>query len=176
MPGYASIGIAFLIGTIRRPLRCGKRGHRKYRFGSGHRSIDVARDYRLDKFLFWRRLHVYIGNGQGAILNRVTGPKLSLIEGQLKASGSVYLINPQGIVVGPHGTIATCSMVLLQDSSTGQQVFVDTGSKGTVSNVGGAGPHKISLQAADGNVYALAGRNSALAPTAPQPGAEICGW
>lgn len=178
---------------------------------------------------------VYIANGQGATLNRVTGHDLSLIEGQLKASGSVYLINPQGIIVGPHGVITTGgrfvgatldpsnsafmagsdetftgsgrgsivnlgaisstgadvflisrnlvanagkiasakgsaeldvgSRVLLHDASTGQQVFVDSGSHGTVLNVGAIRAAQISLQAADGNVYALAGRNSALRAT-----------
>ncbi len=178
---------------------------------------------------------VYINNGSGATLNRVTGRDLSLIEGQLKATGSVYLINPQGIVVGPHGTITTGGRfvastldtsnsdflsagnatfagtsgasvvnlgkisstggdvflisrnlvanggtlqatkgsaeldvganVLLQDSSSGQQVFVDAGSKGTVVNTGAIRAAQISLQAADGNIYALAGRSGALRAT-----------
>lgn len=165
----------------------------------------------------------------------MTGRDLSLIEGQLKATGSLYLINPQGIVVGPHGTITTGgrfvastlntidkdfmnganltftgtsgasvvnlgaisstggdvflisrklivndgriqaakgtaeldvgSNVLLQDASTGQQVFVDAGSHGTVVNAGSIRAAQISLQAADGNIYALGGKNSALRAT-----------
>ncbi len=175
---------------------------------------------------------VSISNGAGATLNRVTGGSLSSIEGQLKATGSVYLINPQGIVIGSHGTVSTggrfvastldtsnsafmgggnltltglgsgCvvnlgtvsssggdvflisrkfvgnmgsiqaakgtaelnvgSNILLQDSSTGQQVFVDAGTKGTVVNAGAIHAAQISLQAADGNIYALAAKNSAL--------------
>lgn len=178
---------------------------------------------------------VFIDNGSGATLNRVTGHDLSLIEGQLKATGSVYLINPQGIVVGSHGTITTGgrfvassldannsafmaggnvtftgsgrggivnlgsisstggdvflisrslvtnagridaakgnaeldvgSTVLLQDASSGQQVFVDAGSRGTVMNAGSIRAAQISLQAADGNIYALAGKRSALRAT-----------
>ncbi len=178
---------------------------------------------------------VSIDNGSGATLNRVTGHDLSLIEGQLKATGSVYLINPQGIVVGPHGTITTGgrfvassldttnstfmadgnltftgsgrggiinlgsisstgsdvflisrsliinagkidaakgsaeldvgSNVLLQDASTGQQIFVDVGSRGTVVNAGSVRAAQISLQAADGNIYAFAGKNGALRAT-----------
>ena len=46
---------------------------------------------------------VSINNGSGATLNRVTGGQASQIDGQLTATGSAYLINPQGVVVGPTG-------------------------------------------------------------------------
>ncbi len=46
-------------------------------------------------------------NGSGATLNRVTGGNPTLILGALSATGSVYLINPQGIVIGPGGSVAT---------------------------------------------------------------------
>src|ERR1700678_2987566 len=48
---------------------------------------------------------VLFNNGSGATLNRVTGRQLSQIDGSLKATGSVYLINPQGIVIGPSGQV-----------------------------------------------------------------------
>ena len=51
--------------------------------------------------------HVSIMNGTGATLNRVTGGKLSSILGTLSATGSVYLINPQGIVIGRNGVVST---------------------------------------------------------------------
>ncbi len=47
--------------------------------------------------------------------------------------------------------------MLLQDSSSGKQLFVQTGSKGTVANAGALRAAQINLQAADGNIYALAG-------------------
>ena len=40
-----------------------------------------------------------------ALLNRVTGGNLSEIYGSLKANGSVYLINPNGIMIGASGII-----------------------------------------------------------------------
>ncbi|WP_341992839.1 MBG domain-containing protein, partial [Azorhizobium sp. AG788] len=46
-------------------------------------------------------------NGSGATLNRVTGLSRSQIDGALTATGSVYLVNPNGITVGPTGTITT---------------------------------------------------------------------
>lgn len=46
-------------------------------------------------------------NGTGATLNRVTGFSASQIDGSLSASGSLYLVNPNGITVGPGGTVTT---------------------------------------------------------------------
>lgn len=50
---------------------------------------------------------VQFNNGNGATLNRVTTNVPSSIEGLLSATGSVYLINPSGVVVGPTGIIKT---------------------------------------------------------------------
>lgn len=44
-------------------------------------------------------------NASAAALNRVRGDSASRIEGMLRANGNVYLINPNGILVGPSGTI-----------------------------------------------------------------------
>ncbi|WP_184040673.1 filamentous hemagglutinin N-terminal domain-containing protein [Paraburkholderia sp. Cpub6] len=174
-------------------------------------------------------------NGTGATLNRVTGGSPSAILGRLGATGSVYVINPQGIVVGPSGVISTggrfvastldvcnCAFmkggaltlsgdsnasvinlgkisssggdvfliarqavvnagtikapagtvelaaggqVLLQDSTSSRQVFVQTGSDGLVVNGGRIAAAQISLQAADGNVYALAGGGARIRAT-----------
>src|SRR5690348_15338856 len=46
-------------------------------------------------------------NGAGATLNRVTGAGLSRIEGTLRGTGSVFLINPNGVVIGSHGKVVT---------------------------------------------------------------------
>ena len=50
---------------------------------------------------------VTVQNGSGATLNRVTGTGISSIDGKLVSTGSVYLINPAGIVTGPSGRIVT---------------------------------------------------------------------
>lgn len=179
--------------------------------------------------------HVSIANGNGATLNRVTGGSPSSILGGLSATGSVYLINPQGIVIGSSGVISTGGRfvastldtsnpsfmnggpltltgssvanvvnlgqigsshgdvfllathevnnsgsihaakgtaelaagekILLHDSSTGRQVFVQLGSAGTVLNRGEIEAAQIGLQAADGNVFALLGNHQALRAT-----------
>jgi filamentous hemagglutinin family protein len=175
-------------------------------------------------------------NGAGATLNRITGGDPSWILGKLTATGGLYLINPQGILVGPSGVVSTggrfvaatldiCNdafinggdaltlsgtsdarvinlgrisssggdvfliarhavvnagtveapngtaelavggTVLLQDSASSRQVFVQTGSEGTVVNKGPINAAQVSLQAADGNVYALAGGGTRIRAT-----------
>ena len=48
---------------------------------------------------------VTFNNGTGATLNRVTGGNLSSINGFLSATGSVYLINPNGVIIGKTGVV-----------------------------------------------------------------------
>lgn len=50
---------------------------------------------------------VVFDNGHGATLNEVSGGNISHITGQLRGTGSVYLINPQGVVVSGTGRIDT---------------------------------------------------------------------
>ena len=49
---------------------------------------------------------VQFNNGSGATLNRVIGGSVSSLDGFLGATGSVYLINPNGVVIGKSGVIA----------------------------------------------------------------------
>ncbi|EJL36294.1 filamentous hemagglutinin family N-terminal domain containing protein [Caulobacter sp. AP07] len=48
---------------------------------------------------------VSFNNGAGATLNRVTGANVSNLDGLLNATGSVYLINPNGVIIGTNGTV-----------------------------------------------------------------------
>jgi filamentous hemagglutinin family protein len=50
---------------------------------------------------------VTFNNGSGATLNRVTGNDLSKIAGSLHATGSLYLINSQGVIVSGSGRVVT---------------------------------------------------------------------
>ncbi|MFM0546984.1 filamentous hemagglutinin N-terminal domain-containing protein [Paraburkholderia strydomiana] len=188
-----------------------------------------------NRFSIGRNNTVNINNGNGATLNRVTGGTPSMILGKLNATGSVYLINPQGIVVGPQGVVTTGGRfvastldtdnasfmaggpltfsgqstqrvvnlgnigstngdvlliaasevdnygnisapngtaeiavgdkVLLQDSSSSQQMFVQTASGGAIVNTGAIEAAQVNLQAVDGNIYALAGNADVLRAT-----------
>ena len=48
-----------------------------------------------------------VNNGAGATLSRVTGIDRSVIDGRLNATGSFYLINPQGVLIGTRGVVTT---------------------------------------------------------------------
>ena len=50
-------------------------------------------------------------SSSSAVLNRVTGGNLSEIMGTLNANGQVFLINPNGIVIGKDGVINTQSFI-----------------------------------------------------------------
>lgn len=50
-------------------------------------------------------------SASSAVLNRVTGPELSQIMGQLQANGRVFLINPNGIAIGAGARIDTAGFV-----------------------------------------------------------------
>jgi filamentous hemagglutinin family protein len=209
---------------------------------SGHNGLVITQPGSTRGVIDWNSFSigknnsVTFNNGSGATLNRVTGGSLSAILGSLTATGSLYLINPQGIVVGPSGMVSTggrfvgstldvcnCEFmrgngeltlsgdtnasvvnlgkisssggdvflisrqfvvnagsvkapngtaemavgasVLLQDSASSKQVFVQTGSQGTVVNKGKIDAAQVSLQAADGNIYALAGGGTRIRAT-----------
>lgn len=50
---------------------------------------------------------VRFDNGSGSTLSRVTGNVTSEIDGALTATGTLYLVNPAGVVVGPSGSVFT---------------------------------------------------------------------
>ncbi len=48
---------------------------------------------------------------QAAVLNKVVGGEISQILGRLEANGKVFLINPNGVIIGPEGVIQTASFI-----------------------------------------------------------------
>ncbi|MCU0793023.1 MAG: filamentous hemagglutinin N-terminal domain-containing protein, partial [Opitutaceae bacterium] len=50
---------------------------------------------------------VHFNNGSGATLNRVTGIAPSRIDGTLSATGSLYLLNRNGVIIGTDGRVLT---------------------------------------------------------------------
>jgi filamentous hemagglutinin family protein len=102
---------------------------------------------------------VQFNNGSGATLNRVTGGSLSSIEGNLSATGSVYVINPQGVVIGPGGKVVTNGSFVAGTRGVNAGTFMKGGalsahgaSAGDVANLG-------SIASANGDVI-LFGRNA----------------
>ncbi|MFT9441147.1 MAG: MBG domain-containing protein [Acetobacter papayae] len=86
---------------------------------------------------------VQFNNGSGATLNRVTGDQLSSLQGHLGATGTVFLINPNGVVIGPGGTVVTGGSFVASTRDTPNSAFMKGGnvtlsgtSAGTVTNAG----------------------------------------
>ncbi|SFQ58017.1 filamentous hemagglutinin family N-terminal domain-containing protein [Nitratireductor indicus] len=71
---------------------------------------------------------VHFENGSGATLNRVTGNVSSQIDGALTATGSVFLINPAGVVVGSGGMVATGGSFVASTHDVTDADFLDGGS------------------------------------------------
>ncbi len=101
---------------------------------------------------------VKINNGAGATLDRVTGGSLSQIFGTLSATGSVYLVNPQGVVVGKSGVITTGGSFVASSLDISNQNFMagqtlrfegKGASDGMVKNLG-------SISSSGGDVFLIA--------------------
>ncbi len=74
----------------------------------GHLQIDQSSSHAIinwSSFSIGSGNRVNIANGNGATLNRVTGSSTSSINGMLSSSGSVYLINRNGVIIGKEGVI-----------------------------------------------------------------------
>lgn len=67
---------------------------------------------------------VQIDNGSGATLNRVTGAATSQIDGSLNSTGSVYLINPNGVVVGSSGVITAGGSAIVSTRDVTNEDFL----------------------------------------------------
>ncbi len=62
----------------------------------------------------------------GASLNRVTGNGISALDGLLKADGTLWLINPNGIIQGPNGVIDVGGL-LLSTLDVSNEAFLNGG-------------------------------------------------
>lgn len=98
-------------------------------------------------------------NADAATLNRVVGNNLSEIYGTLQANGSVYLINPNGIIVGANGTINT-QRFIASTLDVSNAEFLDHIENGSPLNfVGDSNARIINLghiEAMGGDVYLIA--------------------
>lgn len=131
---------------------------------------------------------VQFNNGSGATLNRVAGGNISQIDGKLSATGSVYLINPSGVVVGPGGRVVAGGNFVASTRDIPDNQFLAGGaltasgtSAGTVSNAGrivsqggdvvliGASASNTGTIAAPNGTAALAAGNRVVLTSATGP-------
>jgi len=93
-------------------------------------------------------------NSSAAALNRVRGASASEIEGMLRANGKVYLINPNGILIGPGGTIDVGGFVA-STLDTGDDQFMKGGDLRFSGNSDAAVINLGSISALDGDVVLM---------------------
>ena len=94
--------------------------HGNVNIGSGNGGNLQIRQNSNSAIINWESFSIDAGeltqfrqpNSNAAVLNRVTGGDPSAIHGALKGNGNVFVINPNGILVGPGGTIDVHGLVL----------------------------------------------------------------
>ena len=119
---------------------------------------------------------VQFNNGSGATLNRVAGSNMSQIDGKVSATGSVYLINPNGVVIGPGGRVVTGGSFVASTRDIADSQFLAGGaltasgtSGGAVNNAGhivSQGGDVVLIGASVGNTGNIAAPNGTAALTA----------
>jgi filamentous hemagglutinin family protein len=111
-------------------------------------------------------------NSSAALLARVTGADPSLIQGQIRADGALWLINQAGIMVGPGARIdvarfiASSLNVTDSDFLAGRMNFKGTGTPGEVRNAG-------TINAASGGSIYLVGANVTNTGSLNAPQGEV---
>ncbi len=119
---------------------------------------------------------VAFNNGTGATLNRVTGGDASSIMGRLTATGSLYLVNPNGVVVGPSGVVTTGGSFVASTHDVTNDAFLSGSnltfkgdSAATVENLG-------SISSTGGDVLLIAREvSNSGAISAPKGTAALAG-
>jgi len=99
----------------------------------------------------------FVQPNRGTALNRVTSGNISEIHGQLKGNANVYVINPNGIVVGSNGVIDVGGNTVLSTLDIDDNDFLDGGSNrfSGASNTGVTNFGTIS--SANGDVVLMGG-------------------
>lgn len=88
------------------------------------------------------RVDINQPDANSAMLNRVTGNTNSSIHGQLNSNGQVFLVNPNGVFIGPNGAVKTSGFVAstldisTQDFERGALRFIGNGNSASVVNQG----------------------------------------
>jgi filamentous hemagglutinin family protein len=107
----------------------------------------------------------FSGGGNGAVINL---GKISSIGGDVLLIARTHTEN-DGSISAPNGSaeLATADAVYLRDSTYDPQLYIEpsTSRSGDAVNKGSITAAQIALQSADGNVFALAGNNSAMRAT-----------
>ncbi|NYT39717.1 filamentous hemagglutinin N-terminal domain-containing protein [Sphingomonas sp. R-74633] len=99
---------------------------------------------------------VLIDNGDGATLNRVRGGDISRIDGLLSATGSVYLMNPNGVIVGPGGKVLAGGNFVASTRAIDADAFMAGGALAVRGSGDGAIVNGGSIVSKTGSVVMIA--------------------
>ncbi|HVV93009.1 MAG TPA: MBG domain-containing protein [Hyphomicrobiales bacterium] len=99
---------------------------------------------------------VRFDNGAGATLNRVGGNVPSTIDGRLSATGSLYLVNPAGVVVGAGGRVATGGSFVASTLDVGDSDFLAGGALTFRGSSAAAATNAGVIRSAQGDVALIA--------------------
>ncbi|MGF6854360.1 filamentous hemagglutinin family protein [Paraburkholderia sp. CI3] len=117
---------------------------------------------------------VAFNNGSGATLNRVTGGDPSSILGKLTATGSLYLINPQGIVVGPSGVVSTGGRFVASTLGICNDAFINGSDALTLSGKSDASVINLGrISSSGGDVFLIARQAVVNAGTVKAPSGTV---
>lgn len=92
-----------------------------------------------------------------AVLNRVTGGGMSSLLGRLEANGSVFLINPNGVVIGAGGVIHTGGTFVASTRDVSNSAFIGGGDLNFLGD-SAAGVQNLGLIKSDHGDVVLVGR------------------
>jgi filamentous hemagglutinin family protein len=135
--GSATIGSAGTTLTINQSTQSAIINWQQFSIASGE----------LTKFL--------VPNSSSATLNRVLGGNPSAIYGTLQSNGILYLINPNGIVVGPSGRIDTTSFFASTLDVSNEQ-FLNGGDLDFAGASDASIDNEGVIHASGGDVYLIA--------------------
>src|SRR5581483_809670 len=107
---------------------------------------------------------VSFDNGRGATLNLVTGADPSRIAGHLQGTGSVYLVNPQGVVITGSGRVNTQGSFAASTRAPGDDPFDAKKRLHLTGRPGGDIIDAGRIRSANGTVT-LSGRNTTVSGT-----------
>ncbi|MDB5827898.1 MAG: putative bpaA, partial [Variovorax sp.] len=124
-----------------------------------------------------------IGNGQtvqinqpgvnAALLNRVTGNLPTQIDGSLLANGKVFLINPNGIVVGANGLVNVNGGFVASTQNVADSAFMAGGALNFSGAQGGEITVLGRIESASGPITLIAPKLNAAAGSALKAGSSI---
>ncbi len=124
-----------------------------------------------------------IGNGQAvqinqpgvnaALLNRVTGSLPTQIDGSLLANGKVFLINPNGIVVGANGLVKVNGGFVASTQNVADSAFMAGGALNFSGAQGGQITVLGRIESANGPITLIAPKLTVAAGSALTSGSSI---